>query len=83
MQQITKDVFARVFKKARLDTIKPRSIVNAFHGSGIYLVCVLKAGIKVAPSKFFCDPSKEVTTPKHSAALEAQMSEEMKSKFAE
>ena len=85
-QQITKEVFARVFKEAWLDTIKPRSIVNAFRGSGIYPVDVSKAGIKVAPSKIFYDPSKEVTTSKHFAALEvleAQMSEEMKRKFAE
>ena len=85
-QQITKKVFAHVFKEAWLDTIKPRSIVNAFHGSGIYPVDALKAGIKIAPSKVFCDPSKEATTSKHSAALqalEAQMSEEMKVKFAE
>ena len=82
-QQITKEVFAHVFKEAWLDTIKPRSIVNAFHGSGIYPVDASKAGIKIAPSKVFCDPSKEATTSKHSAALEAQMSEEMKVKFAE
>ena len=66
--------------------IKPRSIVNTFRGSGIYPVDVSKAGIKVATSKIFCDPSKEVTTSKHSAALEAleaQMSEEMKRKFSE
>jgi hypothetical protein len=60
--------------------------VNAFRGSGIYPVDVSKADVKIAPSKIFCDPSKEVTTSKHSAALkvlEAQMSEETKRKFAE
>ena len=42
-----------------------------------------KAGIKVAP---FCEPSQDVVTSKHSVApeaLEAQMNEEMKVKFAE
>ena len=68
-----------------LDTIKPWLIVNAFRGSGIYPVDASKIGIKVAPSKVFCKESEEVTTSKHSAALdalEAQLSEETK-KFAE
>ena len=45
-----------------------------------------KGGIKVNPSKFFCDSSEDVAISKHSAALEAleaQMSEETKVKFAE
>ena len=85
-QQITKQVFARVFKEAWLDTIKPRLIVNAFSGAGIYPVDASKTGIKVVPSKVFCKASEEVTTSKHSAALdalEAQLSEETKKKFAE
>ena len=60
----------------------------AFHGSGIYPIDASKAGIKIAPSKIFCNTSNEATTSKHSAALEAletQMSTEIKVKlnFAE
>ena len=32
---ITKEVFARVFKEAWIDTVKTRTIVNAFSGAGI------------------------------------------------
>lgn len=44
-----------------------------------------KAGIKVAPSKVFCDPSENVANLKSFAALEAleeQLSEETKAKYA-
>ena len=45
---------------------------------------VSKAGIKVAPSKVFCDPSQNVAYSKHSVALEAleaQMGEKTKVKL--
>ena len=83
-QQITKEVFAHVFKEAWLDT---HLIVKAFRGSRIYPVDASKVGIKVALSKVFCVPAQESdVTSKHSAALEAleaQMSRETKMKFIE
>ena len=47
-------------------------------GSGVYPFEASKAGIKIAPSRFFCDPSKEITTSKHFATLKDQVSAEMK-----
>ena len=75
-----------VTDRAWLNAIKPRSIVNAFRGSGIYPVDASKAGIKIAPSKVFSNPSKKATTSNHSAALEAleaRLSEEVKVKVTE
>lgn len=56
-QPLTKEVFARVFKEAWLDTVKARSIVNAFAGSGIFPVDASKSCSKTTPSNVFCDPS--------------------------
>ena len=88
-QSLTKDVFARVFKEAWLDTVKARSIVNAFAGSGIFPVDASKTSSKTTHSNVFCDPStKECcsnSSPQDSLsqaskgalrALEQQMEEE-------
>ena len=82
-QSLTKDKFAQVFKEARLDTVKARSIVNAFAGSGIFPVNAAKVGSKASPSNIFCDPnttSPQDSSPHQSSAvlcaLEQQMEKE-------
>ena len=82
-QSLTKDQFARVFKEAWLDTVKARSIVNGFAGSGIFPVNAAKVGSKASPSNIFCDPnamsSQDSLSQPSSAvlcALEQQMGKE-------
>ncbi len=53
-QQVTRHVFARIFKTAWINTVKVRTIVNGFAASGIYPVDESKASSsKGAPSKIF------------------------------
>ena len=56
-QSLTKEKFAQVFKEAWLDTVKARSIVNSFTGSGIYPVNAAKVGSKASLSDIFYGPS--------------------------
>lgn len=80
-QPVTKCDFTSIFKQTRIDSIKPRTIVNSFKEAGIYPVDKSKAkSVKTAPSKLYCitpnvsDATKD-TSPSIDAitALEAQM----------
>ena len=89
-QSLTKDNFAKVFKEAWLDTVKARSIVNGFAGSGIFPVNAAKVGSKASPSDIFCGPSsmssQDTSSHPSSAvlhALEQQMEEETIQHFKE
>ena len=55
----------KIVKKAWLDTVKARSIVNGFAGSGIFPVNAAKVGIKASPSNIFCNPN--ATSPQDSS----------------
>ena len=59
-QAVTKFVFARIFRKAWIDTIKVRTIVSGFAAAGIYPVDKSKASSdKTAPPKIFASVDKE------------------------
>ena len=94
-QTVTKQVFARIFKPAWIDSVKARSIVNAFAGSGVYPVDKSKAkSTKTAPSKIFINKEddtcgKELSTTATSSAklalrvLEEQMDGTIVKKYEE
>ena len=90
-QTVTKQVFARIFKQ--VDSVKVRSIVNAFAGSGVYPVDKSKAkSTKIAPSKIFMNKEdgthgKESMTSSSARlalrVLEKQMDERTIKKYEE
>ena len=73
---LSKKQFASVFKEAWIDTIKPRTIINAFVATGIYPIDKSKIkSIKTAPSKVYSYEEESAINPSFIAlnALEAQM----------
>ena len=85
---VDKTVFAKVFRDAYLDTVKPGNIVNAFRGSGIFPVnrCAINEK-KIVPAQVHAaaaaEKSKPVPTGSRLAllALEEELQPEILHKY--
>ena len=81
---VTKEVFARVFKEAWTNSVKMKTIVNAFSACGLFPVDAHRVlGAKVLPSKVYVNPPSTASDSSSGAhlalhALEAELTNEIK-----